>query len=136
MTKKYVSMKLIFSPLEYFLILPQTEALKYIEELKISQKNDHCLSFVKRIISWHLFDFNYFKFENKKYINGWPYPSYYDKFDLSKVISLILLDYVDASEYEMAYELLQNWENIYEISEFNNEKLNLLRNFTFWPSYN
>ncbi|CAG9324274.1 unnamed protein product [Blepharisma stoltei] len=27
----------------------------------------------------------------------------------------------------MAYELLQNWENIYEISEFNNEKLNLLR---------
>ncbi|CAG9324275.1 unnamed protein product [Blepharisma stoltei] len=60
MTKKYVSMKLIFNPLEYFLIQPQTKALKYVEELQIPLKNDYD-QFVSEaiIISWHLFDFNY-----------------------------------------------------------------------------
>ncbi|CAG9324253.1 unnamed protein product [Blepharisma stoltei] len=109
--KKFVEAKLILSPFDYFLTQPKEKTQQYIEKLR--DRND--LLRLYRSAKTHLFDFNYFKFEDKKFIHGWAYKSSYNLHDhLLDFCIIVFLDFIKIEEYEMAYELYENLKSYLE----------------------
>ncbi|CAG9324286.1 unnamed protein product [Blepharisma stoltei] len=109
--KQFVLMKQILSPFEYFLTQPKEKAQQYTEQHW--DRND-LLEFCRSVRA-HIFDFNYYKFENEKFIHGWAYKSTYNLHNrLSDFCNLIFFDFIKISEYEMAYELYQNLKSYLE----------------------
>ncbi|CAG9324260.1 unnamed protein product [Blepharisma stoltei] len=117
--KKSVEIKLILSPFEYFLTQPKEKAQQYIEKLG----DQNSLSGLCRSVKTHLFDFNYFKFEDKKFIHGWVYKSSYNLHDhLLDFSFIVFLDFIKIAEYEMAYEWYQNFKSYLEF--YGNSSIN------------
>ncbi|CAG9324258.1 unnamed protein product [Blepharisma stoltei] len=110
--KQFVETKLILSPFDYFLTQPKEKAQQYIE--KLGDQND--LLRLYRSVKIHSFDFNYFKFEDSKFIHGWVYKSSYNLHDhLLDFWVRIFLDFIKIEEYEMAYEWYQNLKSDLEL---------------------
>ncbi|CAG9324252.1 unnamed protein product [Blepharisma stoltei] len=109
--KQFILAKIILSPFEYFLTQPKEKAQQYTKQ---NWNRNDLLEFC-RSFKGHVFDFNYFKFENQKFIHGWTYKSTYNQHDrLSDFFGTVFLDFIKISEYEMAYELYRNLKSYKE----------------------
>ncbi|CAG9324296.1 unnamed protein product [Blepharisma stoltei] len=111
--KNFVYMKLILSPFEYFLTQPKEKAQQYTEQ---NWNRMELLEF-HRSVKAHVLDFNYFRFENQKYIHGWAYKSDYNLNDrISDFCGILFLNFSKISEYEMVYELYRNLKSYLVVS--------------------
>ncbi|CAG9324293.1 unnamed protein product [Blepharisma stoltei] len=102
--KQFVSTKLILSPFEYFLIEPPCKAKKYVNNFRYSEDLIHFYKSFKT----YVFDFNYFKFEDQRYIHGFEHKTSYYKSHISSFCYILFSNFIQISEYEMAYELIQS----------------------------
>ncbi|CAG9324266.1 unnamed protein product [Blepharisma stoltei] len=130
MKKRFISKQLFYyPPIKYFLINPPCIAAQYAEILKFPEAIPKYLSdFYHSNIHNLLFKFNYFKFENQKYISYWSYDDLGLKNDFHSLLLMVFLDYILKSEYEMAYEIIQNILNIQEFYKTNHLFI------SFWES--